>query len=42
MNIISTLERDDHRLEEIAKNYMTFGRLTHNEYLEKIEAVTSE
>lgn len=36
------MERDDHRLEEIAKNYMTFGKLTHLEYLEKIDAVTSE
>jgi mitochondrial-processing peptidase subunit alpha len=42
MNILSTLERDDHRLEEIAKNYMTFGSLTHEEYLNKIDNVTSE
>lgn len=42
MNILSTLDSSNHRLEEIAKNYMTFGKLTHTEYLESIDKVTSE
>ena len=42
MNILMNLERDDNRLEEVAKNYQVFGRLTMNEYLDKIDEVTSE
>ncbi len=42
MNILQTLEKSDHRLEEVAKNYMTFGTLTHTQYLDAIESVTSD
>lgn len=42
MNILQSLERDEDRLEEMAKNYMTFGRLTFHEYLENIDKITSD
>lgn len=41
MNILMALERQEERLEEIAKNYMTFGDLTFHKYCENIDAVTS-
>jgi len=41
MNILMAMERSDDRLEEIARNYMTFGDLTFHKYCEKIDAVTS-
>ena len=42
MNVLMALERQDERLEEIARNFMTFGDLTFAQYCEKIDAVTSE
>jgi predicted Zn-dependent peptidase len=41
MNILQSLERDEDRLEEMTKNYMTFGKLTFNDYLEQIDKITS-
>jgi processing peptidase subunit alpha len=41
MNILMAMERSDDRLEEIARNFMTFGDLTFHQYCEKIDAVTS-
>ena len=35
------MERTESRLEEIARNYMTFGDLTFHQYCEKIDAITS-
>lgn len=42
MNIMMALERSDDRLEEIARNFQTFGNLTFHEYCDKIDAVTSD
>lgn len=42
MNILLTLERQGDRLEEIAKNYLTFGTLTFHQYCDIIDGVTSE
>lgn len=42
MNILMAMERQDDRLEEIARNYMTFGDLTFHQYCDKIDAVTSD
>jgi processing peptidase subunit alpha len=42
MNILQSLERDEDRLEEMTKNYATFGTLTFQHYLENIDAVTSD
>jgi predicted Zn-dependent peptidase len=41
MNILMAMERQEDRLEEIARNYMTYGDLTFHQYLEKIDTVTS-
>lgn len=41
MNILMAMERSEDRLEEIARNYMTFGDLTFHQYCEKIDEVTS-
>jgi predicted Zn-dependent peptidase len=41
MNVLRAMERSEERLEEIARNYMTFGDLTFHEYCDKIDAVTS-
>ena len=41
MNVLMAMERTDDRLEEIARNFMTFGDLTFHQYCEKIDAVTS-
>ena len=41
MNILQSLERDQDRLEEMTKNYATFGTLTFQDYLENIDLVTS-
>ena len=41
MNILMAMERSDDRLEEIARNYMTFGDLTFHQYCERIDNVTS-
>jgi len=42
MNVLMAMERQDERLEEIARNFMTFGDLTFAQYSERIDAVTSE
>ena len=42
MNILMSMERQEDRLEEIARNYMTFGDLTFHQYCDKIDAVTSD
>lgn len=41
MNVLMAMERSEDRLEEIARNFMTFGDLTFHQYCEKIDAVTS-
>jgi predicted Zn-dependent peptidase len=41
MSILQAMERSDSRLEEIARNFMTFGDLTFHQYCEKIDAVSS-
>lgn len=41
MSILQAMERTESRLEEIARNFMTFGDLTFHQYCEKIDAVTS-
>ena len=41
MNILMAMERQEDRLEEIARNYMTYGDLTFHQYCDKIDAVTS-
>ena len=41
MNVLMAMERNDDRLEEIARNFMTFGDLNFHQYCEKIDAVTS-
>ncbi len=41
MNILMAMERTEDRLEEIARNYQTFGDLTFHQYCDKIDAVTS-
>lgn len=42
MNILMSMERQEDRLEEIARNYATFGDLTFHQYCDKIDAVTSD
>lgn len=42
MNILLTMEKQEDRLEEIAKNFLTFGDLTFHKYCDQIDAVTSE
>jgi hypothetical protein len=37
MNILMAMERNEDRLEEIARNYLTYGDLTFKKYLEKID-----
>ena len=41
MNVLMAMERSEDRLEEIARNFMTFGDLTFHQYCDKIDAVTS-
>jgi len=41
MNIIMALERSDNRLEEMARQYMTFGDLTINAYCDIVDQVSS-
>lgn len=41
MEILSSMESTDNRLEEIARNFMAFGDLTFHQYAEKIDSVTS-
>ena len=42
MNVLMAMERQEERLEEIARNFQTFGNLTFHQYCEQIDAVTSE
>lgn len=42
MNLLMAMERSEDRLEEIAKNYLTYGDLTFHQYCDKIDAVTSQ
>lgn len=42
MNVLMAMERQDERLEEIARNFQTFGNLTFHQYCDKIDAVTSD
>jgi processing peptidase subunit alpha len=42
MNVLRAMERSEDRLEEIARNYMTYGDLTFHQYCDKIDAVSSE
>jgi len=37
MNILMALERQEDRLEEIARNFMTYGDLTFHQYCDKID-----
>lgn len=41
INILMALERKEDRVEEIARNYMTYGQMTFQNYCEKIDQVTS-
>ena len=41
MNVMMALESQGDRLEEIARNFMTFGDLTFAQYCDRIDAVTS-
>ena len=42
MSILTAMERTEGRLEEIARNYMTFGDLTFTKYCDNIDEVTSD
>lgn len=42
MSILSNLETQENRLEEIAKNFLTFGDLTFHQYADLIDRVTAE
>merc|ERR1712032_944699 len=42
MQVLMAMERTDDRLEEIARNYMTYGNLTFQDYCDNIDAVTSD
>jgi processing peptidase subunit alpha len=37
MNVLMAMERSEDRLEEIARNYLTYGDLTFHQYCEKID-----
>lgn len=41
MSILTAMERSESRLEEIARNFLTFGDLTFHTYCDKIDAVSS-
>ena len=41
MNVLSAMEKSDDRLEEIARNFMTYGDLTFHQYCDKIDGVSS-
>ena len=41
MNILMAMVRSEDRLEEIARNFMTYGDLTFHQYCDKIDSVTS-
>lgn len=42
MNILMSMERQEDRLEEIARNFQTFGDLTFHQYCDQIDSVTSQ
>lgn len=42
MNVLTAMERQGDRLEEIARNFSTFGELTFHNYCKQIDAVTSD
>lgn len=42
MNVMMAMERQDDRLEEMARNFMTFGDLNFHQYCDKLDAVTGE
>lgn len=41
MSILSSMEHTESRLEEIARNFLTFGDLTFHQYCDKIDAVSA-
>lgn len=41
MSILKSMETQGDRLEELARNYQTFGELTFHKYIEQVEAVTA-
>ena len=41
MNMLMALERQEDRLEEMARNFQTFGELNFHNYCDKIDKVTS-
>lgn len=41
MNVLMAMERTEDRLEEIARNFMTYGDLTFHQYCDKIDGVSS-
>jgi processing peptidase subunit alpha len=41
MNILMAMEKTEDRLEEIARNFMTYGDLTFHQYCEKIDSVSA-
>lgn len=41
MNVLQSMERSDDRLEEIARNFMTYGDLTFHQYCDRIDAVSA-
>ena len=41
MNVLMAMERSEDRLEEIARNFMTYGDLTFHQYCDQIDSVTS-
>ena len=42
MQVLTNMEKTDDRLEEMAKNFLTYGDLTFHQYAEQIDRVTSE
>ena len=42
MQVLTHLERQEDRLEEIAKNFLTYGDLTFHQYTDQIDRVTAE
>ena len=41
MNILMAMERREDRLEELARNYLTYGNLTFSKYCEEIDSVST-
>lgn len=42
MNILMAMERKEDRIEEIARNQMTYKKLTFMDYCQRIDEVTSD